>query len=248
MIYFKNKTPLLYNQKNSGVFCTKKMKQKQKYYVVWQGHNTGIYTSWDECKQQVNGFENAKYKSFENLAEAQTAFENTYKNYIKYYPPTLNPNPQNLSPETPPQNHLLLPAHQQPIYNSIAVDAACQGNPGLLEYKGVLTQQPQTVIFKQGPFEAGTNNIGEFLAIVHALGYLKKQNSNLPIYSDSKTAMSWVKNKKIKTNLIQTPKNEYLFELIQRAINWLQNNTYQNPILKWETTLWGENPADFGRK
>lgn len=83
----------------------------------------------------------------------------------------------------------------KPEMNSIAVDAACSGNPGAMEYRGVETATGRE-IFRQGPFSEGTNNIGEFLAIVHGLAMLKKMNSDLPLYSDSVNAISWVKKKK----------------------------------------------------
>jgi ribonuclease HI len=95
----------------------------------------------------------------------------------------------------------------------------------------------------------GTNNIGEFLAIVHALAlYKQKGLTTRPIYTDSVTAMGWVKKKKANTKLEQNAKTAKLYELIQRAETWLQQNTYSNPIIKWETEDWGEIPADFGRK
>jgi ribonuclease HI len=127
------------------------------------------------------------------------------------------------------------------------VDAACAGNPGKLEYQGVETGTKR-VLFSMGPFPQGTVNIGEFLAIVHGLAFLKKHNSLLPIYSDSRTAISWVKNKVIKTNLERNKKTEELFVLVERAVEWLKDNQYSNKILKWETEFWGENPADYGRK
>jgi ribonuclease HI len=127
------------------------------------------------------------------------------------------------------------------------VDAACKGNPGILEYRGVDTKSGAE-LFRQGPFPEGTVNLGEFLAIVHALGLLKKMDSDWPVYSDSRTAIAWIKAKRIKTNLKRTAKNEQLFILIDRAITWLKTNPYQNRILKWETAWWGEIPADFGRK
>ena len=104
-------------------------------------------------------------------------------------------------------------------------------------------------IFIQGPFKEGTNNIGEFLAIVHGLAFLKKKKAhNYPIYTDSKIAMSWVKKKQCRTNITFTKDNKELLDLIKRAEIWLKENSYTNPILKWETKAWGEIPADFGRK
>ena len=115
-----------------------------------------------------------------------------------------------------------------------------------MEYQGVYVASRQQ-LFKFGPVY-GTNNIGEFLAIVHCLAYQKQQGFNLPIYSDSVNAMSWVKQKKCKTKLERTPKTEELFKMIERGEKWLRENTWTVPILKWETKQWGEIPADFGRK
>ncbi len=46
----------------------------KKFYVVWEGRKTGIFTDWDTCKKQVYGFPGAKYKSFSTRAEAEIAF------------------------------------------------------------------------------------------------------------------------------------------------------------------------------
>lgn len=130
---------------------------------------------------------------------------------------------------------------------AIAVDAACSGNPGPMEYRGVYLRTGQE-IFHYGPVH-GTNNIGEFLALVHGLALLKQKGLHtMPIYSDSVNAQIWVKKKKCKTTLARTPETEQLHQLIARAEAWLRNNTYQNPIIKWPTEEWGEIPADFGRK
>src|SRR5690606_28032046 len=113
----------------------------------------------------------------------------------------------------------------QPNFHSISVDAASSGNPGKMEYQGVDTQTKKR-LFYQGPFEEGTNNIGEFLALVHALALLKKQNSDKIIYTDSKIAMSWVKKKSCNTKLERNAKNKPVFDLVDRAIIWLNQNTY----------------------
>lgn len=205
---------------------------KQKFYVVWKGHKPGVYSTWEECKNQVSGAEGALYKSFPSLKDAQKAFaDNPWKHLNK---------PKGISTKK-----TLSSAHI--IRESIAVDAACSGNPGDMEYRGVKVWDGEE-IFHQGPFPQGTNNIGEFLGIVHALALLKQKNSNLPIYSDSVNAMKWIAKKKCNTKLEQTTENKPIFELIARAENWLQQNSYENKILKWETESWGEIPADFGRK
>ena len=133
------------------------------------------------------------------------------------------------------------------IQRSLSVDASCLGNPGIMEYRGVYTDTRQE-IFRIGTFREATNNIGEFLALVHGLAWLKQQNLSMPVYSDSVTARAWVRNKKCKTTLQVCEANRPLFELVERAEKWLRNNTYTNPVLKWDTPQWGENPADFGKK
>ena len=209
---------------------------KHKFYVVWKGMNPGIYDNWADCKAQVHGQEGAKYKSFESREEAARAFEAGYTHYLK-------------SVATPRAVDKLSPAAPvgKPINESLAVDAACSGNPGDMEYRGVYTATGQE-LFHIGPLKQGTNNVGEFLALVHGLALLKQKGSDLPLYSDSRNAISWVKKKKCKTLLERKPANEPIFDLIERAERWLQENTYTTPILKWETTEWGEIPADFGRK
>lgn len=127
------------------------------------------------------------------------------------------------------------------------MDAACSGNPGPMEYRGVYTKDGRE-IFHHGPVQNGTNNIGEFIAIVHALALLKQKNSTIPIYSDSATAIKWVKNKRVNTTLVRDESTSEVWNLIDRAMTWLENNNYENELIKWDTNLWGEIKADFGRK
>ena len=131
-------------------------------------------------------------------------------------------------------------------FNAIAVDAGCSGNPGPMEYQGVYLGNEQR-LFHFGPIQ-GTNNIGEFLAIVHALALIKQNNWNMKVYSDSVSGMAWVRNRKAKTTLAPTPENQPLLQLVARAEAWLRQNGIPYPLLKWETEQWGEIPADFGRK
>jgi ribonuclease HI len=212
------------------------MVKKQKFYVVWKGKQTGVFDTWAEAEEQIKGVEKAQYKSYETLKDAENAFKGNYWQAVQ--------KGQKGSTGTQQKSSVLV---GKPNLNSISVDAACAGNPGVLEYQGVETATKK-LLFAMGPFPIGTVNIGEFLAIVHALALLKKHNSDLPLYSDSRTAISWVKNKAIKTTLERNAKTEELFELTDRAVLWLKNNQYTTKVLKWETEFWGENPADFGRK
>lgn len=205
---------------------------KPKFYVVWKGRKTGIFTSWAECEQQVKGFVAAEYKSFGSRQEAESAFQSQYEAY-KGKPSSMGKWKE---------------ASIQPIIPSFCVDAACSGSPGKLEYRGVETESGKE-IFRFGPFPDGTNNVGEFLAIVHALTWMAKHGKHLPIYSDSENAIAWVYTGKCNTQLKHTPKNAPLFIMIRSAENWLAENELEDDaVLKWDTELWGEIPADFGRK
>lgn len=211
-------------------------KKKKKYYTVWKGHHTGIFESWDDCKAQITNYQGAIYKSFDTFEAAKKAYKGNYKDYVgktKSFKSELSDSE--------------LKKIGSPNYHSISVDAASSGNPGVMEYRGVDTKTKKQ-LFIQGPFEEGTNNIGEFLAIVHGLAMLKQKGSDRIIYTDSKTAISWVNRKTCNTKLERTEKNKSLFELVDRAVKWLKSNTYTTVIVKWETKAWGEIPADFGRK
>jgi ribonuclease HI len=204
---------------------------KKKFYTVWAGAQPGVYASWAETQQQVKGYPGARFKSFPTEAEARQAF--------------LQGTPAPMAKRAKAEK-AVSPNTSQIIWESVSVDAACSGNPGKMEYQGVDTRTG-TRFFHQA-FPLGTNNIGEFLAIVHALAMLHKKGSNLPIYSDSRNAMKWVRNGKCKTTLVRNAKTEALYSVIERAETWLAQHTFSNPLLKWETERWGEIPADFGRK
>ena len=211
---------------------------KNKFYVVWKGRNPGVYDRWEDCKKEIEGFAGALYKGFPDKASAEAAFAHGFTGFDKK--------------ATAPKVNLSQ-AKEQPVSPAIAVDAACSGNPGKMEYQGVFvdfgTQPAKTIqLFKSPVFEHGTNNIGEFLAIVHALAWQKQKNVSYPIYSDSVNAQLWIKQKKCKTKLQRNAKNEGLFQLVERAEKWLNENAIEVPILKWKTEIWGEIPADYGRK
>lgn len=212
-----------------------KMAEKNRFYTVWKGKKPGVYPSWESCKRQIDGFAGAQYMGFPDEKQASDALKKGYAAAL-----ALRKTKANRAQEKPSQ-------YGGPNPHSISVDAASSGNPGPMEYQGVDTSTGRK-LFHQGPFPEGTNNIGEFLAIVHGLAYLQNQGSDRIIYSDSKIAIGWVKKKHCNTKLEINNLNKPLFEMILRAEQWLKTHRYSSPILKWETKLWGEIPADFGRK
>ncbi|MCE1189474.1 MAG: ribonuclease H family protein [Ignavibacteria bacterium] len=203
------------------------MKQ-QKYYVVWQGRIPGIYESWPACKEQIDGFADAKYKSFLTREDAAIAFNQSYTR-------------RGRAADT------AVPRTDMPLQDAYCVDAACSGNPGIMEYRCV-KYDSREIIFRSKKYPYGTNNIGEFLAVVHCLARLQKEGLTNPIYTDSANALSWVRQKRCKTKLERVPEAKELFEVIAKAEKWLRENSFRNELLKWDTVRWGEIPADFGRK
>ena len=207
----------------------------KKYYAVLKGRKTGIFENWAECEEQIKGFSGAQYKSFKSRSQAEEALGLISQSIL--FP---------IEQKEVKWRETVVPASEI-IMDSVCVDASCLGNPGDVEYRGVhlLTRE---VIFHKRPMSNGTNNLGEFLAIIHALAYLKKKESDIPIFSDSEIAIIWVRKKTMRTKLEKSDDNKEIFDLAERGLKWLENNEYSNPILKWDTVNWGEIPADFGRK
>ncbi|MDE6443613.1 MAG: ribonuclease H family protein [Muribaculaceae bacterium] len=221
------------------------MAKGKKYYVVFCGRNPGVYDDWDDAREQIENFEGARYKGYSSPAEAAEAYRSSLG----------KTEDADLGRFLAASNSRALPKPGQPDYmtnpevdlDAWAVDASCLGNPGRMEYQGVELMSGR-ILFRIGPFDDATNNIGEFLAIVHAMALMHQQGKFHNIYSDSVSGMAWVRNKRVKTQLKQTPRNGKVFELMARAIAWLNTHTYPGKVLKWQTDRWGEIPADFGRK
>ena len=199
---------------------------EKKRYVVRNWKNTGIFEDWPSVQPLVSWFSWAKYKSFASKIEAEEAFQ---KGADEYYQPKKKWNEKDLPF----------------VKKSIAVDAACSSATGIMEYKGIdLVSEKEVFTFS---FPEGTNNIGEFLAIVHGLSWLKSEKKgDYSLYSDSRNAIGRVREKKCKTNY--SPKDQKLMEIIKRAENRLNTNTYTTEILKRDTENRWEIPADFWRK
>lgn len=220
-------------------------KKKKKLYVVGRGRRPGIYLTWDEAKAQVDGYAGARYKSFTALHDAKTAYADWLgldENEVDWESVL----PDGVAGQFSDKKRLLDdPGPRSP---AICVDAASSGNPGPIEYRGVELISGRE-IFHVGPLHDGTNNVGEFLALIEGLKYVQAHDLAWPIYSDSKIALGWVgRHKKARTKLKPTGRNGRIFVLIEQGERWLADNRFDNPLLKWDTENWGEIPADFGRK
>jgi len=207
-------------------------KSENRFYVIRKWKKIWIFDSRNECKESVNGFSDAKYKWFSRKEEAEIALKEWWE---KYYEVKKTEKKVNVKNEDIPF-----------FAESIAVDAACSGNPWEMEYRGIDLQTWDEIFHEK--FKIWTNNIGEFLAIVHWLNYL--WDDNRVIYSDSRIAISWVNQWKCKTKINTGESSDFwrTLDAIERAEKWLKENWINHKILKWNTEDWWEIPADFGRK
>ena len=210
----------------------------RKYYVVWEGRAPGVYDSWEECEEQTKGFPGARYRSYKSQDDAVHAFRNGPGSDLDILRAIASHRSQHVNYEAFPEIRL----------DALAVDGACSRNPGPMEYRGVWVATGEE-LFRVGPLDDGTNNIGEYLAIIHAAALLMRQGlGHIPIYSDSRTAQAWSRGRHSSTTVKRTPHNGTLLDILDRANAWIAANRISNPILKWDTERWGEIPADFGRK
>lgn len=217
----------------------------KKYYVVWKGRQPGVYDDLEDALAQVDDYPGASFKGYDSASEAAMAYRKGTAREESRELGSMLLDAQRRNVPTGQGSDWLSNPEIDP--RGWAVDAACAGNPGKMEYRGIDLMSGRE-LFRVGPFEQSTNNIGEFLAIVHALSLMHAKGEKHTVYSDSVTGMSWVRNRKVKTQLKRTPATEKSFQLMERALSWLNSHTYDVKIRKWETERWGEIPADFGRK
>ena len=212
---------------------------KSKYYVVWEGRATGVFDSWEECEAQVIGYPGARYKSYTSKIKAIEAYRGDYQSQLGLISAIASHKRDIVNYAAFPEIRL----------DAVAVDGACAKNPGPMEYRCVSVATGEE-IFHVGPLAGGTNNIGEYLALIHAIALLRRRgDTTTPIYTDSRTALSWLRRRHSNTTIAATPANAKVRELLARADAYIAaHHPVANPILKWDTERWGEIPADFGRK
>lgn len=217
------------------------MAPNKKYYVVWEGREPGVYDDWDDAFEQIDGYPGARYKAFPSYDSAVAAFRGPVSEQSAF----LTRLASHVAAGGSVRDYTTIPGIR---LDAIAVDGACSRNPGPMEYRCVRVVDG-VEIFHKGPFAGGTNNIGEYLALIHAAAMLAQRgDTTTPIYTDSRTALAWVRNRRANTRVVATSENAPLLQIVARADAWIQSHDIPNPILKWDTDNWGEIPADFGRK
>lgn len=117
--------------------------------------------------------------------------------------------------------------------DKIIVHSTANTKTKRMAYKG-FNESTNKWIFKVKYKGYCTQNVADFMAIVHALHYCKINNIDLPIYNDNLVAIKWVKDKKVNSLLIKTKENHELFQSFENALVILKQNDFLNPILFWK--------------
>lgn len=124
----------------------------------------------------------------------------------------------------------------------IATDCAHSTKHGLTQFRGIDLKTGEQIFFED--IGNKTVNIGEFLGVVTAIKYiLENDYSPRIIYTDSITAIAWVRDKKTasKKKYPALKKAEIFLKAMSEEIDKIE-------ILHWDNNKLGEIPADFGHK
>ena len=130
----------------------------KKFYVVWAGRKTGVFTDWPTAHQYVDKFPGAKFKSFATQAEAAQAFRSG--------------SPASAGPRTPAKDSNRAPAKVPATSAGLQIycDGACEPNPGSAGSGIVVYRDGKLVQLWYGLYNPhGTNNTAELNALHHAL-------------------------------------------------------------------------------
>lgn len=128
--------------------------------------------------------------------------------------------------------------------SGLVVDGSFLWGKKKLQYQ-VVDIETSELIYTSPVYIGGSSNVAEYLAIIHGLAYADKNGLKCDIYSDSYIAMGWVRKRMCRT---REEMSEELKKVVDRSTLWLNLNLLSNKVLIWQSHLWGENPADFGRK
>jgi ribonuclease HI len=202
-----------------------------KWYVVWYGRVPGVYETWEACQAHIHNVRGAKYKSFLTYEAAVEAYAEGHEQHIG---------------KRRKQSNIVLDAPPY-IVPSLCVDVGTYGNPGRVMYRGVATHTG-LVVFESPPIPYGTNNLGEFVAIVHGLAYIEKNGLDMPVYTDSVNARNWVRRREVRSTLERDTRAITMWTLVDRALQWLYTHRDHATVLQWDTKAWGQIKADYDRK
>ncbi|HKY08893.1 MAG TPA: ribonuclease H family protein [Candidatus Binatia bacterium] len=160
----------------------------QKFYVVWAGRQTGVFTDWPTTQRAVIGYPGARYKAFETRTEAEQAFAAGKSQG------TSEAEVSSKRRKSNSERAALHVAHQFDV--SIYCDGACEPNPGSAGSGIVVYRGGQLAELWYGLYNpAGTNNTAELSALHHALRMAEaeiKTGNTVEVCSDSAYAINCI--------------------------------------------------------
>lgn len=160
----------------------------KKFYVVWKGRSTGIFTDWDTCKKQVDAFAGAKYKSFKTRDDAEAAFAGNATT-------ASSPVKKKSSTQTV-KTYTADEIDAMPLDTKIFTDGGCEPNPGkagsgVAVYRNNVVEELWFGLYNP----SGTNNTAELNALHQALMMAKSdvdRYKSVAIFCDSKYSIQCV--------------------------------------------------------
>jgi len=159
----------------------------KKFYVVWQGRETGIFTDWSTCKKQIEKFAGARYKSFKTLGEAESAFSG---HSVTTSSVKKKPTRQTVKTYTASEIAVM------DLDTKIFTDGGCEPNPGEAGSGVAVYRNDKVDELWYGLYNPkGTNNTAELNALHQALIMAKdeiKKEKSVAIFCDSKYSIQCV--------------------------------------------------------
>ncbi|MBY6186475.1 ribonuclease H family protein [Marinobacter hydrocarbonoclasticus] len=161
---------------------------KKKFYVVWHGRQSGIFTDWPSTEAAVSGVAGAKYKGYSSEAEARAALTMGYQKAIAANPPKARPAAKKAAKAAAAP----LPDTDWAIY----ADGACDPNPGKAGTGIAVYRDGQIAELWFGLYNpTGTNNTAELNGLIEALKLARKareQGASVTVLCDSQYAINAV--------------------------------------------------------
>ena len=166
----------------------------KKFYVVWQGRETGIFTDWNSCKKQVEKFPGARYKSFPSAAEADAAFKGGTSSSSATASTKSAGSRKNSGQSI--KTYTALEIRKLGIDTKIFTDGGCEPNPGKAGSGVAVYRDEKLDELWYGLFNPnGTNNTAELNALHQAFIMAEEElqkSKSVAIFCDSKYAIQCV--------------------------------------------------------
>lgn len=166
-----------------------------KYYVIWQGRETGIFTDWATCKKHIDHFPGARYKSFKTLAEAESAFKGG-RTTSSAGSPKRGAASKTKRPSNSVKTYTAAEVNKLDADTKIFTDGGCEPNPGKAGSGVAIYRNEKIDELWYGLYNpSGTNNTAELSALLEALKLAKEElenNKTVAIFCDSKYSIQCV--------------------------------------------------------